>query len=62
MRPHLLLKEIASVIQVSERRAGNAIDPAIDKIARLYLAFPEPTLRLIMDKAEEIRAATATCR
>lgn len=63
MRPHLLLKEIAAVIQVSERRAGQAIDPAIEKMARLYLAYPEQTLRLIMDRAQEMRASQTTiCR
>jgi len=60
MRNHLLLKQIAAAINVSECRAGQAIDPAIDKVSRLYIAYPEPTLRMILDRAEELRQEFTT--
>lgn len=55
MRDHLSLQQIADALGVQETYAGQAFDPALEKITKLYLRFPSQTLRLILDKADELR-------
>lgn len=55
MRKYLSLKQIADALSIRETYAGQAIEPALDKIARLYNYDNMATLRMILDRAEELR-------
>lgn len=57
VRDYLSLKQIAGVLGVSPTYAGQAIAPAIAKVARLLNAYPAETIRLILDAADEQRRA-----
>ena len=54
MRPHLSVKQIAPVIGIRETHVTQAFDPALDKIAALFNAYPRQTLALIMHRAAEM--------
>lgn len=54
MRNHLTLKEIGAAIGVRETYAGQAFDPALAKVARVYLRYPRELLALLVETAREL--------
>jgi len=56
MRNHLTLKQIAAAIGVRETYAGQAFDPALRKVAAVFLRHPLEAIRLLTDEADRLRA------
>jgi len=56
MRVGWSLKEASAVLGIHERRVTQALDPALDKIGRLWNVDPTRTLRAILDRASELQA------
>ena len=57
MRNYLTLKEIADALGVKETYAGQAFDPAMEKLVKVYRRHPRAILRMLMDAADEADAA-----
>ena len=59
MREHLSLKEIGSALDLQMNRngqyphAGQCIDPAIEKMAKLLVAYPLQTIQMLAEAASE---------
>jgi len=51
----LTLKQIGDALGVQPTYAGQAIDPALDKLARLILAHGELALLLLLERVAELR-------
>lgn len=60
MRAHLSLKQIGPVIGVKETHVPQAIDPAVDKLARLFNRYPRETLAILMERAAELEPMSDT--
>lgn len=54
MRTGFSVKEIAEILGVHPNKAGQSLDPAIEKIARLFRASAIKTMLLIMERAAEL--------
>lgn len=54
LRKHLTLKEIGAAIGVRETYAGQAFDPALAKVARVYLQHPRELLAMLLEAAGEL--------
>lgn len=59
MRNHLSLKQIASCLGVKETYAGQAFDPALNKIVEVYLEYQDEMLLMILEAAKERRGQKA---
>jgi len=57
MRDHLTLKQIAAAIGVRETYAGQAFDPALRKVATLFLRYPVETIQLLAEESGKLRSA-----
>lgn len=55
MRDGWSLKSAARVLGIHERRVTQALDPALEKIARLWLADATLTMTAILAKVEELK-------
>lgn len=49
-------KEIAAILNVSPTKAGQSLDPAMHKIAKLYRVDPIRTTQAILTAIEELEA------
>jgi hypothetical protein len=60
-RNHLSLKQIGATLGLTPNdrgqypHAGQAWEPAIEKVARMFVAYPNETLKVIIEKSEELR-------
>ena len=49
-------KDLQRILRLSApSKASQAINPALDKLARCWLASPDVTLRMIQDRADSLR-------
>ena len=55
MRNHLSIKQIADALGVRETYATQAVEPALDKVAKLVLVYGEPALMLLLERVAELR-------
>ena len=55
MRSFLTIKQIADSLGVRETYATQAVEPALDKMARLVLDHGEQALMLLLDRVHELR-------
>ena len=55
MRTGWRLKELACVLGIHERRATQAVDPAVEKFARLWIASPTKTMLMLLEKVAELQ-------
>ena len=62
MRIGLSSKEIGAILGIHPSRAGQAIDPALHKIGRLFRVYPVETMRMILHAAEVMSEAEIDLR
>lgn len=55
MRKYLSLKQIGSSLGVAETYAGQAFDPAVEKVAKVILDWGEAGYMLLMERVQELR-------
>jgi hypothetical protein len=47
-------KEISAVLGIRPQSVTKAVEPALDKIARLYIHWPVKTQEMILDRAKKL--------
>ena len=57
MRIGFSVKELAEILGIDARRAGQSVDPAVDKIARLWMRNPTKTMELLLDRVTTFQRA-----
>jgi DNA-binding LacI/PurR family transcriptional regulator len=55
LRKHLSLKQIGSSLGVAETYAGQAFDPALEKVAKVVLDYGELAMLLLLERVQELR-------
>ncbi len=51
------MKELGKILEVDPRRAGQSVDPAVEKLARLWMCSPTKTMELLLDRVATLRRA-----
>lgn len=56
MRTGWSCKEIGVILNVSPTKASQSLDPAMEKIAKLYRVDPIRTTQMILDEIEQLES------
>lgn len=54
------VKEIAAVLDVSPSKVSQALNPAMEKVARLFRADPAKTMRDLLEAMDKLEPMTDT--
>lgn len=58
MRIGFSLKEAGAILGVHERRVTQALDPSLERLARLWRVDPTRTMQLILDAVDRLDPMT----
>ena len=57
MRPGFSIKELAEILEIDARRVGQSVDPAMEKLAKLWMRNPTKTILFLMDTVQTLQRA-----
>ncbi len=55
MRIGFSVKELAEILGIDPRRVGQSVDPAMEKLARLWMRNPTKTMEFLLDTVHTLQ-------